>query len=1002
MSDVKVDMAAIPAVKGELTTTGHSAGDQANQIDPTAARRIRLVAVIATFMWLAACGIYLYMISTSGALSGLPEAHVVVYTLAVILPTLAVWLVAFNMMQAQELRQATALMNDSFLAMTYPTDQAHVRVAKVVESLSDQATALNAASERARAQTEAMENLFRKQADMLRIASDIAEERAKRVETMLGGRNSELETISQTLAERADAVQAIIADGTLKLASASAEATERTRVAHNILKNRAEDLLTAAEQTATRTDDISDHYAAIIRNLDDSTLAARQQAEAVSQEYQAQIDAMSVATDDLAGRTRLIADVIKREVDSLEGASEKAAHRAGQIEKAVESHAENMNLIVEDTHKWVSQTADYFAAQASFMQDTANEAVHSIHGQVDEAVHHVGTASRDFLSKTAAIGAKAGEVADRMTQAGLRLQQSAADTSDAWREAADTATEQVNHAAQSFQNRSDDMRRVAATAAKSISDASKQARQHVYDDAEAVAAIAQDATTQTDGLRQSLQQTSADVLSASAKTAEALQGQRDDLIRHGTTLAETADSAITKAETLGTIYKQETERMAAATRQTDADIDVLRQTIEAAAAALHAAVHNMDETTHGVERSLTRQTSTVNDATHHATMEAQKIERAFAAAAGGLVDAADTTQRQLRGSSQDILAQIQSLQTISHEGLKTLGDYTATMERSAQAVGNHTETAVNRLTALRETLDEHDAHAALNSEKATERLMSVSEILEIVSTKLTALAEETVQNIKASATGLEHQAVGVSENAEKAVALMIEGGKKLEKRAGRLAERADATVRSLHQAGEGFEKSSGELVLGTQAFRAQTDVIVRGAQEIIAAAEAVSTQAGKADETFAVRAENLTAKANALADQIERMEEMDRTATQGAFIKTANNIMESLGSLAIDLDRVLEAEISDQVWKQYQAGDTSAFARRLLKIAGPSARDQIAQHYKADSIFRDQVTRYVRQFEGMLGTAMSNERTDALAGTLLSSSMGKLYVVLAQSINRLH
>ena len=91
--------------------------------------------------------------------------------LAAILPILAVWLGAFNMMQAHELRQATALMSNSFLAMNYPTDQAKGRVAKVVESLSDQAATLNIATQRARDQIAEMEELFRRQTEILRTSA---------------------------------------------------------------------------------------------------------------------------------------------------------------------------------------------------------------------------------------------------------------------------------------------------------------------------------------------------------------------------------------------------------------------------------------------------------------------------------------------------------------------------------------------------------------------------------------------------------------------------------------------------------------------------------------------------------------------------------------------------------------------------------------------------------------------------------------------------------------
>jgi hypothetical protein len=90
------------------------------------------------------------------------------------------------------------------------------------------------------------------------------------------------------------------------------------------------------------------------------------------------------------------------------------------------------------------------------------------------------------------------------------------------------------------------------------------------------------------------------------------------------------------------------------------------------------------------------------------------------------------------------------------------------------------------------------------------------------------------------------------------------------------------------------------------------------------------------------------------------------------------------------------------VWQQYRGGDTQAFARHIVKLGGSDWSEKIAERYRGHPEFRDYVTRYLGHFEGLLRQAMDNERTDALAASLLSSDMGKLYVLLAKAINRLH
>jgi hypothetical protein len=71
---------------------------------------------------------------------------------------------------------------------------------------------------------------------------------------------------------------------------------------------------------------------------------------------------------------------------------------------------------------------------------------------------------------------------------------------------------------------------------------------------------------------------------------------------------------------------------------------------------------------------------------------------------------------------------------------------------------------------------------------------------------------------------------------------------------------------------------------------------------------------------------------------------------------------------------------------------------RLLDKAESRA---VFDHYEADGYFRETVNRYIHDFEAMLRSVLSTRDGNALAVTLLSSDVGKLYVCLAQAIDRL-
>ena len=72
-----------------------------------------------------------------------------------------------------------------------------------------------------------------------------------------------------------------------------------------------------------------------------------------------------------------------------------------------------------------------------------------------------------------------------------------------------------------------------------------------------------------------------------------------------------------------------------------------------------------------------------------------------------------------------------------------------------------------------------------------------------------------------------------------------------------------------------------------------------------------------------------------------------------------------------------------------------------MKLLESGEAREILRHYEEEPDFRDQVNRYIHDFEAMLRRVLADRDGTALGVTLLSSDMGKLYVALAQAIERI-
>lgn len=168
--------------------------------------------------------------------------------------------------------------------------------------------------------------------------------------------------------------------------------------------------------------------------------------------------------------------------------------------------------------------------------------------------------------------------------------------------------------------------------------------------------------------------------------------------------------------------------------------------------------------------------------------------------------------------------------------------------------------------------------------------------------------------------------------------------------------------------------------------------------------DATGEAAQRSREATALLRDQL-AKVDELTGNLERRiaQARERAAEQvdNDFSRRAALITESLNSSAIDIAKALSTDVADTAWASYLKGDRGIFTRRAVRLLDNSDAREIADLYEDDAGFREDVSRYIHDFEGMLRQLLSTRDGHALGVTLLSSDMGKLYVALAQGIERI-
>lgn len=228
---------------------------------------------------------------------------------------------------------------------------------------------------------------------------------------------------------------------------------------------------------------------------------------------------------------------------------------------------------------------------------------------------------------------------------------------------------------------------------------------------------------------------------------------------------------------------------------------------------------------------------------------------------------------------------------------------------------------------------------------------------------------------------------------------------------GQLSQAIAQLNTSARAAVSGIEEMSAKSIqalaarLGEESREAIDKAMRTRAAEVAGQLEQATAHAAGASREAAVQLRDQLAKVNELAGNLERRVAHARSRAEeqvdNDFARRVALITESLNSNAIDISRAMDADVSDTAWASYLKGDRGIFTRRAVRLLDTPETKAVAQLYESDRAFRDNVSRYIHDFEAMLRQLLSTRDGHALGVTLLSSDMGKLYVALAQSIERL-
>ena len=233
----------------------------------------------------------------------------------------------------------------------------------------------------------------------------------------------------------------------------------------------------------------------------------------------------------------------------------------------------------------------------------------------------------------------------------------------------------------------------------------------------------------------------------------------------------------------------------------------------------------------------------------------------------------------------------------------------------------------------------------------------------------------------------------------------------MSEKSGTLEQQLNAMPTTFNRAERGVEALSKALGRRAQELSSVTEValgkvaawdqrVSSHSDSLTRITASVAQNASQITQALDYQTTEMRQASNEASALLESLKGRQREAGLQDFIHQSSFIPKRLQSIAVDMSRVLETQITEDDWRRFNKGETGVFVRKMLGFREKARLGAIRDKYQTDGEFREYVTRYFTEFEVLLGEAKKRDQEGLLKSIFLSSDVGKVYMLLARALGR--
>eukprot|EP00435_Cladocopium_sp_Y103_P078965 s1_g2704.t1 len=526
-----------------------------------------------------------------------------------------------------------------------------------------------------------------------------------------------------------------------------------------------------------------------------------------------------------------------------------------------------------------------------------------------------------------------------------------------------------------------------------------QLREMLADHKQALEGLSKTLGDETDTVTRHLSGQVASVRSVTGSAEQKMEAASERLRHQSEALSRASEAAIGGADATTSMLDRQSSRLEVVAQTALSKADGLTERYEAQRDAIAEAALALESERNRLDASFEKHRSLIESTSGDLSDRTVEIDEAVARLSRELTHSMETASSRAKELGTTFAGEVSAITRAANDAANTVGDASRSasdgLEAATATFGNAakqtTEAAQAASASLEKAASEIESAISSRSAAATKKLDD--RIVDLRSEM-----EKTASDAEASGERLGAAMFGIGGAAKEAGRALHSASEDLEKRMAELPE----------EAAEGAQALQRVLEDQVSALASIAEIVVRHARNLDRSGPQrtltpppTTTQPSAPAGTGSGQTDTGSWGISDLLAAAGHSDASSRQNSDGELHRRSLHIIESLQSIAIDLDRALEQSPPADLWRRYQAGERNVFARRLYNLQGRELYDQISQKYSSEREFRDNADKFMGQFEQLLTEAAERDREGILADTYLTSDTGKVYLLLAQATGRL-